>query len=155
MEWLLDTFVSKVPGVTHALLVSRDGLTLLASGMDKDWADTMAATVSGHASLAQGTPGPKGGRLPAQQIMIEREDCLFFIMSSGTGQRSAFTSQPGTCQGTVDTVLGVLAEPDADGGTVGYEMGRLITAFAQHMHTPIRQAPYDTAPAVGPHTGAW
>jgi predicted regulator of Ras-like GTPase activity (Roadblock/LC7/MglB family) len=154
MEWLLDRFVDKTPGVTHALLVSKDGLTLLVgSSMGKDWADTLAASISGHASLAHGTQGPNGVLLPAKQIIIERPDALFFIMVAGEGQRAAFSSRPQTPQGMVDTVLGVLAHPHADAGAVGYAMGQLIKAFASCMQTPVRQEPYG-AEADGARTGS-
>lgn len=153
MEWLLDEFVSRVGGVTHALLVSKDGLLLLGSSlMGRDWADTLAATVSGHASLAHGTLGPKGDTLPASQIIIERADCLFFIMVAGKGLKSAFSPTPERHQGSVEAVLGVLAEPDADAGLVGFEMGQLVKQFAHLMQTPVRQEPYGASSA-STHTG--
>ncbi|MET8807936.1 roadblock/LC7 domain-containing protein [Streptomyces sp. NPDC004546] len=140
VAWLLDDFVNRVPGVTYALIASKDGLTLLASSnMTKDWADTVSAALSGYASLAAGTPGPTGRKQPAKQIAVEFDDCLFMAMASGLRQRSAFSSRPETEQGAVETVLGVYTEASADGGLVGYEMSKLIKRFPQRMQTPVRQ----------------
>ncbi|MFC3352103.1 roadblock/LC7 domain-containing protein [Streptomyces echinoruber] len=137
MAWLLDRFVAHTPGVTHALLASRDGIKLLYSEMTRDPADAMAAAVSGLSSLAANLTGPTGGKLAPRQIIIERDDCLFFVTSAGTS--SAFTNHPGNTRGVVDTVLGVIARPDADVGNIGFEMDRLVQRFASHMVTAVRQ----------------
>ncbi|MFD5469614.1 roadblock/LC7 domain-containing protein [Streptomyces sp. NPDC127105] len=137
MAWLLNQFTATVPGVTHALLLSRDGLKLLTSEIHRDWADELAAALCGLASLAQNITGPIGKKAAPQQIIIEREDCLIFIQSAGTSD--AFKGHPGNTRGTVDTVLGVITRPDAKVGTVGYETGRLVAQFAPYMVTPVRQ----------------
>lgn len=142
LGWLLDNFVHGVSGVDHALLVSRDGLKLLVTGMDKDWADPMAATICGLASLAHAAIGPTGETLPAEQIIIERPDCVLFITNSGSGQHGHFTTDYSFTQGRIDTVLGVIAQPDADVGTIGFEMSQLVSAFATHLNTPVRQEPH-------------
>ncbi|MGW0822536.1 roadblock/LC7 domain-containing protein [Streptomyces sp. NPDC002845] len=136
MTWLLKEFASSVPGVTHVLLLSRDGLRLLDSDMYPDWADKLAAGFSGIASLTANIPGPGNAKVSPQQIIIEREDALFFLQSAGTSR--AFEDHPGNTRGEVDTVLAVLARPDADVGTVGYEMGRLVGQFAPYMAIPVR-----------------
>jgi predicted regulator of Ras-like GTPase activity (Roadblock/LC7/MglB family) len=42
--WLVEQFVTDVPGVDHALLVSLDGLQLVgSSGIDRDTGDQLAA----------------------------------------------------------------------------------------------------------------
>lgn len=136
MAWLLTQFAATVPGVTHALLLSRDGLKLLDSDITRDWADELSAAFCGLASLAQNITGPIGKKLPPQQIVIEREDCLFFVQSAGTS--AAFDDHPGATRGMVDTVLGVITRADADAGTVGYETGRLVGQFAPYMVVPVR-----------------
>ncbi|MET8571919.1 roadblock/LC7 domain-containing protein [Streptomyces sp. NPDC004783] len=136
MAWLLRQFASDVPGVTHAVLLSRDGLRLLDSDVDKDWADELSAALSGVASLAANITGPTHKKRPAGQVVIEREDCLFFVQSAG--RSGAFEGHPGNERGAVDTVLAVIATPDADAGTVGYEMGRLVQKFAPYMLIPVR-----------------
>ncbi|MYS36806.1 Roadblock/LC7 domain-containing protein [Streptomyces sp. KhCrAH-43] len=133
MAWMLRQFVADTAGVTHTVLLSRDGLRLLDSDIGKDWADQLSAAVCGLASLAANIPGPNNTRSPAGQIIVERGDCLLFVQSAG---RSAlFESLPG---GAVDTVLAVFATTDAEPGAVGFAMGRLINKFSPHMLTPVR-----------------
>ncbi|QNE77328.1 roadblock/LC7 domain-containing protein [Streptomyces finlayi] len=136
MAWLLRQFAIDAPGVTHAVLLSRDGLRLLDSDIDKDWADELSAALSGVASLASNTTGPSRQKLPARQVIIERDDCLFFIQSAG--RSAAFDDHPGNERGEVDTVLVVITAPDADAGPVGFETARLIQKFAPYMQIPVR-----------------
>ena len=50
--WLVDNFAASTPGVTHALIVSSEGLPLIAAGgMPADLADPLAAMTSGIISL--------------------------------------------------------------------------------------------------------
>ncbi|MFL0026055.1 roadblock/LC7 domain-containing protein [Streptomyces sp. NBUL23] len=136
MAWLLRHFVADVPGVTHAVLLSRDGLRLLDSEVDKDWADELSAALSGVASLASNITGPNHQKRPARQVMIERDDCLFFVQSAG--KSAAFRGHPSGERGLVETVLAVIAATDSDAGTVGFEMGRLLQKFAPFMQIPVR-----------------
>ncbi|MCX5416366.1 MULTISPECIES: roadblock/LC7 domain-containing protein [Streptomyces] len=136
MAWLLRQFADDVPGVLHAVLLSRDGLRLLDSEVDKDWADELSAALSGVASLASNATGPSHQKRPARQVIIERDDCLFFVQSAG--RSAAFEDHPGNERGEVDTVLAVIAAPDADAGPVGFEMGRLVKKFAPYMQIPVR-----------------
>ncbi|WP_405438699.1 roadblock/LC7 domain-containing protein [Streptomyces anulatus] len=136
MAWLLRHFVADVPGVTHTVLLSRDGLRLLDSEVDKDWADELSAALSGVASLAANITGPSHEKHPASQVMIERDDCLFFVQSAG--QSAAFGGHPSNNRGLVETVLAVIAATDADAGSVGFEMGRLLQKFAPFMQIPVR-----------------
>ncbi|WP_416969381.1 roadblock/LC7 domain-containing protein [Streptomyces sp. 4F14] len=131
MAWLLDTFVDQTPGVTHAILLSRDGLSLLHSDLKGDWPDRLAAAVSALASTATAIPGPGGGAHP-DQVLIERSDACFLIQS--TGRTEAFNGR------TVDTVLCVLTEPAAILRTVGLEMGRLVDRFSSYMTVEVRTA---------------
>jgi hypothetical protein len=143
MAWLLRQFASDVPGVTHAVLLSRDGLRLSDSEVDKDWADQLSAAISGVASLASNITGPTRAKGPARQVIIERDDCFFFVQ--GAGRSSAFRNYPGNTRGVVDTVLAVVAYPDAEVGTIGFEMGRLVEKFAPYMDIPVRVTPTDEA----------
>lgn len=136
MAWLLRKFAADVSGVTHAVLLSRDGLRLLDSDVDKDWADELAAAISGVASLAANITGPTHKKRPAKQVIIERDDCLYFVQSAG--RSSAFPGHPGIARGVVDTVLTVVTTATADVGTVGFEMSRLVDRFAPYMDIPVR-----------------
>ncbi|WP_217561562.1 roadblock/LC7 domain-containing protein [Streptomyces sp. GbtcB6] len=135
---LLEEFVNAVPGVTHALLVSRDGLKLVDSGIPKTPADKWAATFGTLASLCENIPGPHGGKGGLQMAVVEREDALIFVTIAGTS--AVFPNQPGNTAGVVDTVLAVIAEPSANPKTVGYEMGELVDRFAPYMVAAVRSA---------------
>jgi hypothetical protein len=53
LRWLLDRFAAEAPGVTHAVIVSLDGLQLVRAGAaGKDLADQLAACTAGLLSLA-------------------------------------------------------------------------------------------------------
>uniref|UniRef100_A0AAU2ACY9 Roadblock/LC7 domain-containing protein n=1 Tax=Streptomyces sp. NBC_00093 TaxID=2975649 RepID=A0AAU2ACY9_9ACTN len=134
----LRGFVEKVPGVRHALLISRDALPLVDSGIHRDYAHKWAATLGSLASLSENIPGPEGHKSPLQQVLIERADGIILVCIAGTS--AAFPNQPGTKQGKVDTVLGVIAEPQASVGTIGWEMGQLVDRFAEYMVEPARTA---------------
>ncbi|MFI6209124.1 roadblock/LC7 domain-containing protein [Streptomyces sp. NPDC051041] len=137
IAWLLNQFVADEPDVMHALLGSRDGLKLAFSdAMTRDATDSLAAAISALSSLATNLPGLSGSGVPVRQMLVERDDCLFFIV--GAGATSAFRSHPGNTQGSVDTVLGVISRPDADVGKVGFEMQRLVQRFAPYMVTAVR-----------------
>lgn len=133
MARLLDDFVSDTAGVTHAVLGSRDGmLQAVVSHMDVDWAEKVAAAFSGVMSLATGVTGPTDKQIPAGQVLIERDDTLFLATEAGVGK--AFTASGETAA----TILVVLARPNANIGTVGFEAGRLVQRFAPFMTTPVR-----------------
>ncbi|MEV5104642.1 roadblock/LC7 domain-containing protein [Streptomyces massasporeus] len=136
MAWLLRQFASETPGITHAVLLSRDGLRLVDSDVDRDWADELSAALSGVASLAANITGPTHKKRPARQVIIERDDCLVFVQSAG--RSAAFDNHPGNERGEVDTILAVITTTDADAGTVGFEMGRLVQKFAPYMLIPVR-----------------
>ena len=55
LDWLVSNFAREVGGVSHAILVSVDGLLIAASErLPKERADQLAAVSSGLASLANG-----------------------------------------------------------------------------------------------------
>ncbi|MFF7169689.1 roadblock/LC7 domain-containing protein [Streptomyces pseudovenezuelae] len=139
MAWLLNRFVEETPDVTHSVLLSRDGITLLDSEVDKDWVEPLSAAMSGVASLAANVTGPSRNKMEPLQVVIERPDCFFFLHSAGRSRN--FENVPGILPGQfVDTVLCVIATPGADVGSVGYETGQLIGRFAEHMNVSVRRA---------------
>ncbi|MCJ0906186.1 roadblock/LC7 domain-containing protein, partial [Rhodococcus sp. ARC_M6] len=55
LDWLVSGFARDVPGVSHAIIVSADGLLSAASThLPLDRADQLAAVTSGLASLSAG-----------------------------------------------------------------------------------------------------
>ena len=85
LNWLVTNFVDRVPGVAHAVVVSADGLLLVASeGLPRDRADQLAAVASGLTSLTQGAARCfEAGNVV--QTVIEMERGFLFLMSISDG----------------------------------------------------------------------
>lgn len=107
--WLVDGFVQQVPGVAHAVVVSADGLLLVASsGLPRDRADQLAAVTSGLVSLTQGAARCfEAGGVVQTVVEMERGIVLTMAISDGSS-------------------LAVLASPTCDIGLIGYEMTLLV-----------------------------
>ena len=120
-DWLVSKFAAETPGVSHAILVSTDGLPMAASEqLPADRAEQMAAVASGMASLAAGAARLFQGGTVLQSV-IEMELGYLLLMSVGDGSH-----------------LAALTGTDSDIGQVGYEMavlvdrvGRMIDASAR------------------------
>ncbi|GAA2399004.1 MULTISPECIES: roadblock/LC7 domain-containing protein [Nonomuraea] len=121
VDWLITDFVSNVPGVAHAVVVSSDGLPLAASaGFPADRADQLAAIASGLISLTQGAARVfEGG--PVTQTIVEMQRGLMLIMSISDG-----------------SCLAVLAAPDCDMGLVAYQMTLMVERAGQVLTPAVR-----------------
>lgn len=109
LDWLVSEFTRQVPGVSHAVLVSVDGLLMAASEqLPPERADQLAAVTSGLASLSTGAAQLfEGGRV--LQSVVEMQNGYLLIMRVGDGSH-----------------LAALAASNADIGQVGYEMAVLV-----------------------------
>jgi predicted regulator of Ras-like GTPase activity (Roadblock/LC7/MglB family) len=109
LDWLVTEFTRQVPGVSHAVLVSVDGLLVAASEhLPAERADQLSAVTSGLASLSTGAAQLfEGGRV--LQSVVEMQNGYLLIMRVGDGSH-----------------LAVLAAGNADMGQVGYEMATLV-----------------------------
>lgn len=123
LTWLLSGLVEQVPHTRSTVLLSTDGLTKAAHGLDLDSADQLAAIASGLISLARSTGARFGGSDGVRQVVVELDDTLLFVSSAGFG-----------------SVLAVLADRDVDAGVLGYEMTQLIKSVRPFLATPARQA---------------
>ncbi|HEV7650278.1 MAG TPA: roadblock/LC7 domain-containing protein [Actinophytocola sp.] len=123
LGWLVSAFTQDVPGVTHAVLVSADGLLVAASdGLPRDRADQMSALTAGLTSLTVGAAQLfTAGRVV--QSVIEMEDAFLLLMSVGDGSH-----------------LSVIAAAGCDIGLVGYEMTLLVDRVGRMVDTPVRGA---------------
>lgn len=109
VNWLVSSFVQRVPGVSEAVVVSADGLPMAASeGLGRDAADRFAAVASGLIGLAYGAAGRFGGGA-VSQIVIEMENAFLFVTGISDG-----------------SCLAVVAAASCDVGLVGYEMAVLV-----------------------------
>ena len=116
--WLVDNFASSTPGVTHALIVSSDGLPLIAAGgMPADLADPLAAMTSGIISLGSNIAS-KVGQASCDQVMLKFPAGHFLFM--GIGSLAGFA---------------VLVKDGANLGVVAYQMAQLVDAVG-HVLTP-------------------
>lgn len=81
--WLVNGFVQRVHGVTHAMILSSDGFPLAASeSVSRDDAEQLAAIASGLLGLARSSAAlfSKGG---CELIMIRLSRGSFFFMGIG------------------------------------------------------------------------
>ena len=119
--WLVDDFVTRVPGVAHAVVISADGLLLTASNrLPRDRADQLAAVASGLVSLTQGAARCfEAGEVV--QTVAEMERGIVLLMSISDG-----------------SCLATLAAPNCDIGLVGYEMTLLVDRVGQLLTPELR-----------------
>jgi len=109
LNWLVSSFVEKVPGVKEAAVVSSDGLLIAASdGLGRAEADRLAAVAAGLMSIARGASGPiDAGRV--NEVIIEYDWYLLFVMRVSEG-----------------STLAVIAARPCDVGQIGFEMAVLV-----------------------------
>lgn len=109
VNWLVNSFVEQVPGVSEAVVVSSDGLPIAASsGLDRDAVDRFSAVASGLIGLSYGAAGRFGGGA-VTEIIVEMEHAFLFVTGVSDG-----------------SLLAVIADGGADIGLVGYEMAVLV-----------------------------
>jgi predicted regulator of Ras-like GTPase activity (Roadblock/LC7/MglB family) len=123
LDWLVSNFVSDVPRVTHAVLVSADGLLMAASThLPLDRAEQLAAVTSGLASLSTGVSTLfEGGRV--LQSVVEMHNGYLLLMSVGDGSQ-----------------LAALTTAECDIGQVGYEMAVLVERVGAEIEATPRAA---------------
>ncbi|GAA1674040.1 roadblock/LC7 domain-containing protein [Fodinicola feengrottensis] len=116
--WLLTNFASSTAGVSHALLVSSDGLPLIAAGrMSRDVADPLSAMTSGMLSLGNNI-ATLIGQHNCDQIMLKFPAGHFLFMNISTLAG-----------------LAVLTEEGANLSVVAFQMTQLVDSVG-HVLTP-------------------
>jgi predicted regulator of Ras-like GTPase activity (Roadblock/LC7/MglB family) len=123
MDWVVDDLVRRVEGISQAVVLSRDGLTLGASpGLSREDADHFSAVAASLQSLARGAgQWFQGGEV--RQTIIEMDAALVFAIEAGEG-----------------TCLAALCLPDANPGLIAYEMGMLVKRIRRHLAANPRPA---------------
>ena len=123
LDWFVSNFVRDVPGVSHAILVSADGLLMASSShLPTDRADQLAAVTSGLASLASGAARLfEAGEV--RQSLVEMDDGYLLLMGVGNG-----------------SYLATLASISCDVGQVGYEMAVLVDRVGKAVQATPRAA---------------
>jgi len=121
VSWLVANFVAGQPGVHEAIVVSNNGLPVAVShGIDRDAADRFAAVSSGLIGLAHGASERfEGGHV--HEVIVELERA--FVLVTGIPEGSS---------------LAVVADGDADIGTLGYEMAMLADQIGTYLTPELR-----------------
>ncbi|MBO0802888.1 MAG: roadblock/LC7 domain-containing protein [Nocardiopsaceae bacterium] len=123
LSWLLDDLASRVDGFRRAVILSRDGLLIAASNdLPREDAEHLSAVASAIQSLAAGT-GDRFAAGAVRQTVVELEHGILFVMAAGDG-----------------SCLAALCPPDADAGTVAYEMAMLAKRARPHLVAEPRAA---------------
>ncbi|WP_432987730.1 roadblock/LC7 domain-containing protein [Dactylosporangium sp. CA-233914] len=121
LGWLLDSFASRTPDVSHALAISTDGLVLAHTrALPRDRADQLAATGSGLVALLAGA----ARFFDAGQVIsnvTQLDGGFMFCMAFSDGAS-----------------LLVLASPYADVGKVSYEMTELANRIGEALTPAVR-----------------
>lgn len=122
LSGLLTGLLTRAPGTTRALLAAGDGLKVAWTEQPVDDADNTAAVITGLYSLGRQQFKDTAGGM--RQVVAEHDGGTLFVMSAGV----KFTDNR-----AVNTVLAVLATPDADPGQVGWEMEAFIKGLDEHL----------------------
>jgi uncharacterized protein len=122
VSWLITDFTTRVAGVTHAIVVSADGVPLgLSARIPEGFAGRFAAITSGLVGLMQGVARIFEAGRPGHAL-VEMENGLMLVMAVSDGSS-----------------LAVLAASECDTGLVSYEMALLVEAVG-HVLTPAARA---------------
>ena len=133
MDWVVNDLVRRVEGISQAVVLSRDGLTLGASqGLSRADADHFCAVAAGLQSLAR-EAGQFFGGGQVRQTIIEMEAALVFAIEAGDG-----------------TCLAALCRADAAPGLIAYEMSKLVKRIRQHLAADPRPAASAGVPEAPP-----
>jgi predicted regulator of Ras-like GTPase activity (Roadblock/LC7/MglB family) len=124
LSWLLKQLVH--PNVQHvrsALLLSSDGISKSAIGMDKEQTEELAAKMSGLFSLARAAGTLTGESDTVHQVVVELDDHLMFVSAAGSG-----------------AILTVVTGREASADQVGFAMAKFIAGAKRFLETPERPA---------------
>jgi predicted regulator of Ras-like GTPase activity (Roadblock/LC7/MglB family) len=122
LNWLLDELQDRVPWVRQVIVLSSDGLLISrSSSVARDDAEHLSAVASGLQSLARGAGRHVGGGA-VRQTLVELENSFFVVTAGSTG-----------------TCLAVLADAQADLGTLVYEMNLLVRRVGNNLSSQPRQ----------------
>jgi predicted regulator of Ras-like GTPase activity (Roadblock/LC7/MglB family) len=130
-NWLINGFTERVAGVSHAIVVSSDGLLVAVSDrLPRDGADQLAAVTSGLVSVVSGAARILDGD-EVKQTVVDMGRGYFLVMSIRDG-----------------SILASLAGRDADVGVVAYEMAKLAKQAGDVLTPVIRAELQDALPPV-------
>jgi predicted regulator of Ras-like GTPase activity (Roadblock/LC7/MglB family) len=121
LNWLVTEFTMRVEDVSHAIVVSADGVPLaLSEGIPAQAVDKFSAITSGLTSLMRGAAQIMQAGQPLQ-AMVEMDYGLLFVKAISDG-----------------SCLAVLTAPECDTRQVSYEMTRLVGAVGELLTPAVR-----------------
>jgi uncharacterized protein len=111
LNWLVTDFATRVVHVSHAIVVSSDGVPMaLSDEIPNGFAEQFGAITCGLVGLIRGAARIFESGLPTR-VLVEMEDWLMLVMAISDGSS-----------------LAVLADPECDTDLVSYEMTLLVEA---------------------------
>jgi hypothetical protein len=123
LGWLINEFKTRVVDVTHAIVVSADGIPLAVSDSIRPGSvSKLCAITSGLVGLADGAARMFDGGVVAQSL-VEMDRGYMLVRTIGGGSH-----------------LAVLTNPDCDMEVVVYEMGKLAEAVGHALTAAPRRA---------------
>ena len=109
LNWVVTDFTNRVQDVSHAIVVSADGLPLaLSAGIPGQAVEQLSAITSGLASLIAGAAQVMNAGLP-KQALVQMDFGLMFLKAIDDGSS-----------------LAVLATHECDIRRIAFEMTRLV-----------------------------
>jgi predicted regulator of Ras-like GTPase activity (Roadblock/LC7/MglB family) len=121
LNWLVTDFTTRVADVSHAIVVSADGVPLaLSEGIPGEAVEQFSAITSGLTSLIGGAARILEAGAP-MQALVEMDHGLMFVKAISDGSS-----------------LAVLAAPECDARQVAYEMTRLVEAVGELLTPAVR-----------------
>jgi uncharacterized protein len=122
LNWLVTDFTTRVQDVSHAIVVSADGVPLaLSTGIPSQAVEQFSAITSGLTSLIRGAAQIMEAGIPTQ-AMVEMDRGLMFVKAISDGSS-----------------LAVLTAPECDTRQISYEMTLLVEAVGELL-TPAARA---------------
>ncbi|OEV03166.1 dynein regulation protein LC7 [Streptomyces oceani] len=116
--------IVRVPTVQHALLISRDGLSMgRSASVTQDDADRISAVCAGLQSLGHEAAAQLVGTgSTTRQVMVEFDGGFLFLVAAGPG-----------------AALAVSTSDQVDAGLVAREMQQLVARVGEHLTSPPRK----------------
>jgi len=123
MTWLLDELTA-LRHVHRAVLVSSDGLVAAAStGLPRDEADAMCASIAGFQSLSRNTGAHIGCTGAWEATSVQYADGYLIVMAAGH-----------------ESYLGLAAAAEADVETITYSMEKMVERLGHQLELEARTA---------------
>lgn len=127
LNWLLDDFIIKTPGVSAVLLATTDGMKLATANFSDDDAEKFAAITTAQHSLAEGAGQLLGGRGLRHILLGFETGVHLIVMAAGHG-----------------ALLMGATKAETDVGQAAFAMEHLVKGVGRCLSVEDRTAPATT-----------